>query len=142
MFLASEDAVTALALRLVGVGQRSVTLAAEVSAPYAHVALPDVVFYRRELLRFCEGVLRLRAGAAGTAALRSAQAGELELLVWAIPTTGRETLGAELALRRTHGEHGPQDRFDVVFGLTPAALYAFAVGLRAALHERLSGGLP
>lgn len=141
MFLASADAATALALRLEGVGQRTVTLAAEITAPHARVALTDVAFYRPALLRFCEEVRRLRMGTVGTATLRSAQAGELDLNVWVIPATGRETLGAEIALRRAHGPQSPQDRFDAVFALTPAALYAFTAGLRAALHERVSGGL-
>ena len=141
MFLASADANTAVALRLVGVGQRTVTLAAEVAAPYARIGLPDVAFYRPVLRRFCEEVVRLRAGELGTATLRSAEAGELELRIWVIPATGRETLGAELALRRAHGAWGQRERFDAVFALTPAALDAFATGLRATLHERISGGL-
>jgi hypothetical protein len=141
VFLASADTATALALRLVGVGQRTVTLAVEVAAPHVRIALPDVTCYRPALRRFCEEVERLRAGEAGAATLRSAQAGELELRVWVAPATGRETLGAELALRHSHGDWGQQERFDAVFALTPAALYAFATGLRAALHKRISDGL-
>lgn len=141
MFLASADTATALALRLVGVGQRTVTLAVEVAAPHARIALPDVTCYRPALRGFCDEVVRLRSGTGGTATLRSAETGELELRVWVIPAMGRETLGAELALRHTHGDWGQQERFDAVFALTPAALYAFATGLRAALHERISDGL-
>lgn len=141
MFIASTDGATALALRLAGVGQRSVTLAIQVTAPQAHLSLPEVSVYREDLRRFCEAAAAMRADMVDAAMLRGATPGELELRVWIVPATGRELIGVELALRRDRRGHAAQDRFATLFAVTPDALRAFETGLRAALAERIHDGL-